>query len=150
MLYLAFVTSIFASIILTASLKLLSFFKFIKWNPVGFSKRYHLFEDSHPFIIWIFLAILIFLVAFIFYLIMQYTSNVPPFITSLVIGVLFAIIVEWIIFDLPAELSSFKQLSIPFMVMVVITARFIFETATFHYQANQERNRLPYKESMIK
>lgn len=149
-MYLAFITSIFASIILTASLKLLSIFKFIKWNPVGYAKRYHLFEDSHPLISWLFLAILIFLVCFIFYLVMQYAYNVPPFITSLVIGAVFAMIVEWIIFDLPAELSSFKQLSIPFMVTVVIAARFIFETASFHYQAHQERNRLPYKESVIK
>lgn len=150
MLYLAFITSIFASIFLTVSLKMLSLFRFIRWNPIGFTSRYHIFEDSHPLISWIFLAILIFFVTFVFYLIMQYVHNVPPFITSLVIGALFAIIAEWIIFDLPAELSSFKKLSIPFMVMVIITARFVFETASFHYQAHLERNRLPYKESVIK
>lgn len=150
MLYLALVTSIFGSIVLTASLKMLSVFKFIKWNPIGFSKKYHLFEDSHPFISWLFLALLIFLANLILYLLMQYVQNVPPFITSLIIGGLFAMVAEWIIYDLPAELSSFKKLSIPFMVMVVINARFIIETASFHYQAQLERNRLPYKESVIK
>ncbi len=150
MLYLAFITSLFASIFLTVSLKMLSFFKFIQWNPIGFSKKYQFFEGSHPFINWLFLAVVIFVVNLIIYLIMQYVQNVPPFITSLVIGGLFAIIAEWIIYDLPAELSSFKKLSIPFIVMVVITARFIIETASFHYQAHLERNRLPYKESVIK
>ena len=84
------------------------------WLPIGFSKKYQLFEESHPFISWLFLAVVIFVVNFILYLIMQYVHNVPPFITSLVIGSLFAIIVEWIIYDLPAELYSFKKLSIPF------------------------------------
>jgi len=149
-LFLAFITSLFGSIFLTLSLKMLSLFKFIEWNPIGFSKKYQLFEESHPFISWLFLAVVIFVVNFILYLIMQYVHNVPPFITSLVIGSLFAIIVEWIIYDLPAELYSFKKLSIPFIVMVVMTARFLFETASFHHQAQLERNRLPYKESMIK
>lgn len=99
---------------------------------------------------WIFLAIIILIVTFLLYLVMQYVQNVPPFLTSLVIGVLFSIIIEWIIFNLPAEVSSFKKLSIPFMVMVTITARFVFETAAFHYQAQLERNKLPYKESVIK
>jgi hypothetical protein len=150
MLYLAFITSLFGSIFLTASIKMLSVFHFIDWNPIGFAKKYHLFEGSHPFISWLFLVVVIFLINFILYLIMQYVHQVPAFITSLVIGGLFAVIAEWIIYDLPAELYSFKKLSIPFIVMVIITARFIFETASFHYQAHLERNRLPYKESVIK
>lgn len=150
MIYLAIVTSLFASIILSAELKMLSYFKIIKWNPIGFADRYSILEDSHPFVHWIFLAIMIWLISFILYLIMQYVHNVPPFITSLVIGVIFAMVIEWIIYDLPAELSSFKKLSIPFMVIVVICARFLFETASFHHQAHLERNKLPYKESVIK
>ena len=97
-----------------------------------------------------FLAVLIFIANFILYLLMQYVQNVPPFITSLVIGGLFAIVAEWIIYDLPAEIYSFKKLSIPFIVTVVIAARFIIETASFHYKAQLERNRLPYKETVIK
>lgn len=81
---------------------------------------------------------------------MQYVALVPPFLTSLIIGGVLALIVEWSIYDLPAELSSFKRLSIPFMVTVIMTSRFVFETATFHYQASNTRNKLPYKESVIK
>ena len=132
MIYLAVVTSIFASIFLTISMKLLSLFHFIKWSPVGYTKRLGILENSHWSIKWLFLLIIVFLITVIFYLIMQYIIFIPHFLTSLVIGALLALIIEWFIFELPAELSSFKKLSIPFMVMVIITARFVFETAAYH------------------
>ena len=150
LIYLAMITSLFASIFLTFSLKVLSYLNFIKWNPVGYTKRLDILQSNHPLIQWLFLAIVIFLITLILYLIMQFVELVPAFITSLVIGGVLALISEWIIFDLPAELKSFKKLSIPFIVTVVITARFVFETATFHYRAHSERNKLPYKDSVIK
>ena len=58
---------------------MISIFKFIKWNPIGFTKNLFILEDSHPLIRWIFLAILIFVVTFIFYMIMQYVELVPAF-----------------------------------------------------------------------
>lgn len=150
MIYLAIITSLCASIFLTISLKLLSLFKFIKWNPVGYTKKFDIFESSHWLIQWLFLVIMIFLITLILYFIMQYVVFVPAFLTSLIIGGILALLCEWAIFDLPAEMTSFKKLSIPFMVMVIITARFVFETAAFHYTANNERNKLPYKDSVIK
>mgnify|MGYP007126063448 FL=1 len=150
MIYLAVMTSIFAALFLTLSLKILSLFHFIKWSPVGYTKEWGILVHNHWTIKWLFLIIIIFLISLIFYFIMQYVALVPPFITSLIIGVVLALIVEWVIFDLPAELSSFKKLSIPFMVVVVVTARFVFETAAYHYKAHGERNKLPYKDSMIK
>ena len=150
MIYLAVVTSLVAAIFLTVSIKLLSIFHFIKWSPVGYTKRLDILENSHWTIKWLFLLIIVFLIIFIFYIIMQYVQMVPAFVTSLIIGAIFALLCEWIIFDLPAEMSSFKKLSIPFMVTVVITARFVFDTAMFHYKAHLERNKLPYKDTVIK
>ncbi|RUL56944.1 MULTISPECIES: hypothetical protein [Lysinibacillus] len=150
MIYLAVVTSIFASIFLTISMKVLSLFHFVKWSPVGYTKRLGILENSHWSIKWLFLLIIVFLITLIFYLIMQYIILVPHFLTSLVIGALLALIIEWFIFELPAELSSFKKLSIPFMVTVIVTARFVFETAAYHYRAHAERNKLPYKDTVIK
>ncbi|RHW38483.1 hypothetical protein D1B33_06285 [Lysinibacillus yapensis] len=149
-MYLAVATSLAASIFLTISLKLLSLFHFIKWNPVGFTKKLEIFESSHWATKWLFLLIFIFLITFVLYLVMQFIEMVPPFFTSLIIGGILALLCEWVIFDLPAELKSFKKLSIPFIVTVVITARFVFETAVFHYQAAHEENKLPYKDSVIK
>lgn len=149
MIYLATYTSIAASLFLTFSLKMLSIFKFIKWNPIGFTKNLFILEDSHPLIQWLFLVFIIFVVTFILYIIMQFVELVPAFLTSLILGAIIALVIEWIIFDLPAELSSFKKLSIPFMVIIVMTARFVFETAVFHYKASKEENKLPYNDSMI-
>lgn len=150
MIYLGFITSLVASIFLSISLKALSFFHFIKWNPIGYAKRLQIFESSHPLYKWFFLTMVIFVTILIFYFIMQYVQLVPAFLTSLVIGGVIALISEWVIYSLPAELSSFKKLSVPFMVTVIITARFVFETAQFHYMASGERNQLPYKDTMIK
>jgi len=148
-IYLAALTSLFASICLTISLKLLSLFHFIKWSPVGYAKRLNILEGSHWTIKWLFLLIIIFLITLLLYFAMQFVEMVPAFLTSLIIGAILALICEWVIFDLPAELKSFKKLSIPFMVTVVITARFVFETAVFHYRAHNE-NKLPYKDSVVK
>ena len=150
MIYLAIVTSLVAAFFLTVSMKLLSVFSFIKWSPVGYTKKLGILEHNHWFVKWLFLLIVIFIIILIFYFIMQYVQMVPAFVTSLIIGGIFALLCEWVIFDLPAELSSFKKLSIPFMVTVIITARFVFDTAMFHYNAHLERNRLPYKDSVIK
>lgn len=150
MIYLAIMTSLFASLFLTLALKTLSFLNFIRWNPVGYTKRLDILVENHPLIQWLFLAIVIFLIILILYLIMQFVELVPAFITSLVIGGILALISEWVIYDLPAELKSFKKLSIPYIVTVIITARFVFETATFHYRAHGERNKLPYNDSVIK
>ena len=149
MIYLAVVTSLFASIFLTISLKLLSLFHFIKWSPVGYAKKLNILEGSHWSVKWLFLLIIIFLITLLFYFAMQFVEMVPAFLTSLIIGSILALICEWIIFDLPAELKSFKKLSIPFMVTVVIAARFVFETAVFHYRAHNEK-KLPYKDSVVK
>lgn len=150
MIYMAAITSLTASVFLTIALKLLSLFHFIKWSPVGFTKKLNILESSHWSVRWLFLLIFIFMITFVLYIVMQFIEMVPAFLTSLIIGGILALICEWIIFDLPAELSSFKKLSIPFIVTVVITARFVFETAVFHYQASHEQNKLPYKDSVIK
>lgn len=94
MIYLAIITSLCASIFLTFSLKVLSYLHFIKWNPVGYTKRLDILESSHPLIQWLFLVIVIFLITLILYFIMQFVELVPAFITSLVIGGILALICE--------------------------------------------------------
>lgn len=150
MFYLAFITSFVASLFLTFMLKVLEYFKFIKWDPVGYTKKLNVLENAHESTQWMVLWFMIFILTLILYLVMQFVVQVPPFLTSLLIGGLIALVTEWIIYNLDAELSSFKKLSVPFMIVVIITSRFVFETATFHYQANHNRNKLPYKDTMIK
>lgn len=148
-LYLAFITSIVSAIWLALSLKFLEYFNFIHWHPVGFTKKWGM-KDA--FSSWALFILILFVVALILYLLMQYSWKVPAFLTSLIIGLAIAIVTEWIIYDLPAEGEAFRRLSIPFIVVVVITCRFVIETSIFHYQANNldSRNKLMYKDSMIK
>ncbi len=148
-MYLAAITSIVSAIWLAVSLKFLHFLKFIDWRPVGFMKKWGI-KDA--FSAWLLLIIILFVVSLIIYLLSQYSWRVPAFITSLIIGIALAIMTEWLIYDLPAEKASFKKLSIPFIVVVVITCRFLIETAIFHYGAKnlESRNKLMYKDTMVK
>ncbi|KGR78446.1 hypothetical protein [Ureibacillus manganicus] len=148
----ALYTSLAAAIFLTLALSGLSLFKFIQWKPLDYTERFHILQNSHGFFQWLFLGIILFIIIFIFYWIMQYVVLVPAFVSSLLIGGLIALIVEWFIFELPAELNSFTKLSVPFMITVIVTARFVFETASFHFQANsnEKQNELPYEDTVIK
>ena len=124
-------TSLVSAVFFALALKLLHLFHFISWKPVGFANRWGM-EDSSAAGKWVLLICLLFVIAFIMYLIMQFVTSVPAVFTSFVIGLLLAMVTEWVIFDYPAEAASFKKLSIPFIVIVIIALRFIFETAAFH------------------
>lgn len=63
---------------------------------------------------------------------MRYVYIIPAFFSSLLLGLLVTITLEWIALDLPLQLTSFKKLSIPFIVIVVCLLRFLLETANFH------------------
>lgn len=122
-------TSLVSAVFFAVMLKLLQLFHLIKWKPIGFAKRWGLEVGTVGK--WVLLIVALFVMALVLYLIMQYVTRVPAVFTSFVIGLALAIVTEWIIFDYPAEYESFKKLSIPFMVMVIITLRFIFETAAY-------------------
>lgn len=130
-MFMLFWTSIVVAVLFAGTLKLLKLFSFIKWNPVGFVEKWGI-EQANGIEKWLVLACLLFLLALILYGIMQFVTRVPALFTSILIGLAMAMTIEWIIFDLSAELDSFKRLSIPFIVMVIIACRFIFETAAFH------------------
>jgi hypothetical protein len=124
------VTSIVSAVLFTLALKLLHLFHLINWKPVGFVKQWGM-EQLGTFEKWLLLIVILFIFAMLLFLIMQFVTRVPAVFTSFVIGLALAIVAEWIIFDYPLEAMSFKKLSIPFIVTVIITLRFIFETAAF-------------------
>ncbi len=63
---------------------------------------------------------------------MRYVYVIPAVFSSLLLGLFVTILLEWTALDLPLQLSSFKKLSIPFIVVVVCLLRFLLETANFH------------------
>lgn len=148
----AVITSALTSVLLTVVLKGLSYFNFIKWKPITFIKKSELWKDSATFTHWAILVCLLFVLAFILYVGAQYLYFMPAGFTSFVIGAVLAILIEWKILDLPSELTSFKKLSIPFMVIIIGFSRFIIDTAGYHMRAKNldNRNKLPYKTGMIK
>lgn len=128
----ASITAIVSAITLAIFLKGLHYFHLIKWNPIGFYKKWELFEESSKLFQWSLLILLLFLTALILYSTLQFAHIIPAILTSLLLGLLFTITVELVARDLPMQLGSFKKLSIPFIVVVVCLLRFLLETANFH------------------
>lgn len=145
-------TAVVTAVLLSFALKGLSFFHMIQWHPVSFIKKSELFRDSSAISHWAVFLLLLCLFAFLFYVVSQFLYFIPVGFLSFVVGLVIAILVEWRIFQLPAELDSFKKLSIPFMVIVIGFSRFVMETAVYHKKASEadNQNKLPYKASMIK
>lgn len=122
-------TSIVAACSFAIVLKVLHLFDLIKWSPVGFVKKWKL-ENVATFEKWLLLLLFLFVAAILLYFICTLIS-IRPSVVSLILGCLIAVLAEWTIFRYPLEAASFKKLSIPFIVIVIITLRFIIETASF-------------------
>lgn len=127
-------TSLFNSLLLLVGLKILQLFHFVSWHPIKFMKNWAIFSDSPPLLRWMLLFVFVFIASLIIYFLLQYSYLIPTAFTSIVVGLAIAFVLEWIIYDLPAEAASFKELSIPFIVVVILSCRFIIETATFAYK----------------
>lgn len=145
MLKIANGTSILGSLYLTVMLKMLQLFNWIHWHPTKFL---HIVDDGLTR--WIVLFVILYIASFAFFMIVQYIQKVPSFVTAIILGLAIAFVAEWIIYDMQAQAKSFKRLSIPFMVVVVTTALFLTETATYHRKHMRKGNELPYKASVIK
>lgn len=128
----AAVTSLVNALVLALCLKGLHYFHLIKWYPIGFYKKWGWFEESSKLFHWTFFIILLFIVGLFLYMTMRYVYVIPAVFSSLLLGLFVTITLEWIALDLPLQLSSFKKLSIPFIVIVVCLLRFLLETANFH------------------
>lgn len=138
----ASITAIVSAISLAICLKGLHYFHLIKWNPIGFYEKWELFEGSSKLFQWSTLTLLLFMIAFLLYIIMQFTYSIPAVLTSFILGLLVTMTIEWFALGLPLQLDSFKKLSIPFIVVVICLLRFLLETANFHMKmhTNQKEN----------
>jgi len=138
----AAITAFVNALVLALCLKGLHYFHLIKWHPIGFYKKWNWFEDSSKLFQWTFFIILLFIIGLFLYMTMRYVYIIPAVFSSLLLGLLVTITLEWIVLDLPLQLTSFKKLSIPFIVIVVCLLRFLLETANFHQkEMNAHRER---------
>ncbi|MFJ5768642.1 hypothetical protein [Psychrobacillus sp. NPDC093180] len=131
---LAISTSFTVALITVIMLRILDFFHFIKWDPVGFSDTFHVLKDSNAIIKWIILFIVVWAASIILYYISLVFMKIPVAITSIALGLLIAFILEWIILDANTIEKTIKKMSIPFICIIIVATRFLMESAIFHAQ----------------
>ncbi len=134
MKWLSVITSFVAAFAAVLLLKFLSYFNFVDWNPVGYTKKFDVFVENTWFVKWLVLFLLIWVIGIVLYFISIMFVKVPVSITSLILGLLIAVIAEWMIIDANSVVKTIKELSIPFICIVLILARFVVESAIFQYQ----------------
>lgn len=127
-------TSLAAAIVTTLLCKFLDYFHFIKWNPIGYTQTFQFLKGSNVYIKWIILFLLIWGICFLLYYVSLLFAKIPVSITSIAVGLLLAITLEWIILDGDSIEKTIKKLSIPFICIVVIIVRFVMESSIFHSQ----------------
>lgn len=131
---LSIITSFVAAIGTTILFKLLDYFHFIKWNPIGYTKTFESLKWSNIYVKWIILFLFIWGICFLLYYVALLFAKIPVSITSIALGLLIAIVLEWIILDTNSIDKTIKKLSIPFICIVIVSVRFIMESAIFHSQ----------------
>lgn len=132
-----FVTAITIALFITVSLKFMDLFHLITWNPISFLKHVTYMEWS-TFEKWFVLFLILSVVAVIVYFISQTILGKSPLVFSLIAGLIIAIATEWRVLDLSFKWSSLKEISIPFVVIVLIAIRFVAETAQYNTQTVKE------------
>lgn len=128
-----FWTALMAAVLSIFSLKFLQVFKFIKWSPVGWSERLHIFTTTPGWFKWTLLGIVCFVLFFLLYMIALFTSKIPPSVSSLIITIIALIFIEWAI-HVNAELTMkhfLKKLSIPFACLLAMVVRFVIGTSVY-------------------
>lgn len=138
----ATITALVNALVLALCLKGLHYFHLIKWHPIGFYKKWNWFEESSKLFQWTFFIFLLFIIGLFLYMTMRYVYIIPAVFSSLLLGLLVTITLEWIALDLPLQLTSFKKLSIPFMVIVICLLRFLLETANFHQREHTAQKQI--------
>ena len=125
-------TSILNGILMAIILKGLHLFDIIKWHPTKFLTYSNVTDGLSGFEKWLILGILITIITFALFYVCKLIPYKNTALISFIVSLILAVIVSWIIQDLPIEVKSLKKLSIPFIVVFMISFRFISDTASFH------------------
>lgn len=128
-----FLTALTAAVIAVFSLKFLQVFHFIKWSPVGWAERYHLFTDGSVWFKWSLLLFFCFLLFFLLYMIALFTSAVPPSLTSIILAAGAVLFIEWLIYASPDLTAAkfLKKVSLPFGALLAMIVRFVVGTSVY-------------------
>lgn len=126
-------TALAASALSLVLLKFLKVFHFIRWSPIGWSKRIYAFTDAPDWAKWVLIGAVCFIFFFLLYMIALFTANIPITLTSLLFTVLAVVSVEWMIYAKPdlTVMQFMKKLSIPFACLFAIVIRFVVGTSVY-------------------
>lgn len=126
-------TAVMAAVLSIISLKFLQVFKFIKWSPIGWTKKLHMLTTFPGWLKWVLLGVICFLLFFILYFIARLTFKIPPTVSSLIVTIIVIIFIEWMI-HVKADLTMtqfIKKISIPFACLFAMIFRFVIETSVY-------------------
>lgn len=126
-----FYTSVFAALFMAFALKLLHFFNFITWSPIGWSKEWDLFLTAHYSVKWILLFIGLTFFFAIIYVVISFIHTIPPSVSSLIIGAIAIITLEWAINNPDSPVEAIRTVSLPLFAVTAMVFRFIAGTAVF-------------------
>jgi hypothetical protein len=124
-------TSLFAALFMAVALRFMQFFNFIKWSPIGWSKKWDLFYFAHSSVKWILLFIGLVIFCAIIYFITSFIHSIPPSISALIIGAIIIITLEWAVNNHDSLVEAIRSISLPLFAVTAIVLRFISGTAVF-------------------
>lgn len=124
-------TSIFAALFMVISLKFLHIFKFIKWSPVSWSKKWHVFASDHFSLKWLLLFLGLVVILAVLYLLVSFLDSIPPSISALSLSVISIILIEWLIGEPESLVKTLRSISVPLFAIIAIVLRFVTGTAVF-------------------
>lgn len=124
-------TAIVAGLFMGLALKFLHFFKFIKWSPIGWSKKYQILVGTHWSVKWIFLIIVFTVLFALFYIIFSFLEAIPPGLLAIFLSVIVIIMAEWLIGGPKTFTEIVKSVSIPLLSVTAIVFRFLAGTAVY-------------------
>ncbi|MFJ8262106.1 hypothetical protein ACIQ4I_09150 [Rummeliibacillus sp. NPDC094406] len=137
-----------SSITCILSLKLLKTFSFMKFSPIGWTKKYHVFSDSHVLVKWFMLWVLLLAIASILFALGELLKKIRMDMMSLVVAVIIVWGIEWSV----QKTVYIHKFSVPLAVIVAIHLLWIFETASYHAKIRNldSRNKLPNSSNVLK
>lgn len=134
-------TALVSAFITALSLRFLQLFHFISWSPIGWAKKWQLFTTSHTLTKWLLLFVSLVLVYALVYLVVSFTTSIPPSITALLIGIVAVFAIEWSIESPKTPMSAIRSISIPFFTVMAIVLRFVTGTAVFMKKLSDEHTK---------
>ncbi|WP_432355355.1 hypothetical protein [Sporosarcina sp. A2] len=126
-----FWTALMAAVATALSLKFLKVFHFVSWSPIGWISKSSILSGVSPLIKWFVLGMALVILFLVLYSALQFTSTIPPSITSIVLALVFVCAIEWTISKPDSVMGSIKSISIPFLCLIAIITRFVVGTAVF-------------------